>query len=73
MVAVDAFSKWTELIPMHIKESGEVAQAIYLYIIARFGCPQVIRCDRGTEFAGSLTAFCHKYGIRCVTISNRHP
>ena len=55
MICVDVFSKWVELIPMRSKNSGEVSEALKLYIIARFGVPQEFRVDRGLEFAGSVT------------------
>ena len=70
---VDVFSKWVELIPMRSKESSEVAEAIRVHVIARFGCPRMIRCDRGTEFAGAVMSLCRELGIRRVTISTRHP
>ena len=63
LLMVDVFSKWVELIPMQTKESAEVAAAVRTHVIARFGCPRVLRCDRGTEFAGALTSLCQELGI----------
>ena len=52
------FSKWVELIPMYTKNSKEVADAIELNIISRFGVPDEMRMDRGLEFAGHVTSMC---------------
>lgn len=70
---VDAFSKWVELIPCKSKSSEEVANAVLLHLIARYGIPQEIRCDRGREFMGALSELCERYGIRKVHISVMHP
>jgi IS30 family transposase len=54
LILVDPFSKWTELVPMKTKTSSEVAEAIRLHILARFGVPKELRFDRGREFAGEV-------------------
>ena len=73
LIMVDVFSKWVELIPMRSKESSEVAEAVRTHVIARFGCPRMLRCDRGTEFAGAVTSLCRELGINRVTISTHYP
>jgi len=70
---VDAFSKWVELIPCKSKGSAEVAAAVKLHLIARFGIPRELRCDRGREFMGELTELCERYGIQKIHISVMHP
>ena len=69
LLMVDTFTKWVELIPMHSKLSAEVATALKLHIIARFGVPMEIRCDRGLEFGGEVHTLCEEYGIQRKTIS----
>ena len=73
LVMVDPFSKWTELVPMKSKSSLEVANVIKLYILARFGVPDEMRCDRGREFSGAVKQLCGEFGIRYNTISTKHP
>ena len=63
LLMVNTFTKWVELIPMRSKLSLEVATALKLHIIAHFGVPMEIRCDRGLEFAGKVHTFCKEYGI----------
>ena len=58
LLMVDTFTKWVKLIPMHSKLSSEVATTLKLYIIAHFGVPLKIRCDRGLEFAGEVCTLC---------------
>ena len=73
MICVDVFSKWVELIPMYTKSSKEVAAAIELNIVARFGVPSELRMDRGLEFAGHVTSMCSRLGITRRVISTQHP
>ena len=73
LLMVDTFTKWVELIPMSSKLSSEVAAALKLHIIARFGVPLKIRCDRGLEFAGKVRTLCEEYRIQRKTISTQHP
>ncbi len=69
LICVDVFSKWVELIPMRSKSSAEVAQALEMNIIARFGVPDELRVDRGLEFAGEVTQLCERLRIRRHAIS----
>ena len=73
LLMVDTFTKWVELIPMHLKLSSEVAAALKLHIIACFGIPLEIHCDRGLEFAGEVRTLCEEYRIQRKTISTQHP
>ena len=43
---------------MYSKGSKEVADALELNIIARFGVPDELRMDRGLEFAGHVVTLC---------------
>lgn len=73
LILVDPFSKWTELIPMKTKSSIEVAEAIKLHIISRFGVPHELRFDRGREFSGEVKILCETLDIKYKTISTKHP
>lgn len=50
LIMIDPFSKWVEIVPLKSKAASEVADAIRLHIISRFGVPLEIRTDRGLEF-----------------------
>ena len=63
LLMVDIFLKRLALVPMRSKESSEVEEAIWLYIIAWFGCPHATHCGRGMEFAGALTKLCKGLNI----------
>ena len=49
MVITDAFTKYTELVPLLNKEAPTVARAFFERWICRFGVPTVIVSDRGKE------------------------
>ena len=73
LLMVNTFTKWVELIPMHSKLSSKVAATLKLHIIACFGVPLKIRCDRGLKFAGEVCTLCKEYRIQRKTISTQHP
>lgn len=72
-ILVDPFFRWTELVPMKTKSFPEVAEAIKLYVIARFGVPKDLRFDGGREYAGDIKALCEKLNIAYKAISTKHP
>ena len=54
LVITDAFTKYTELVPLHNREASTVARAFFERWICRFGVPIVIVSDRGKEFLNSV-------------------
>lgn len=58
---------------MKTKNSIEVAEAIKLHIISRFGVPYELRFDRGREFSGEVKILCETLNIKYKTISTKHP
>ena len=54
LVAVDAFSRWTELRPLMDKTAESVSLQL-LDIVSRYPMPKEIRSDNGGEFAASVT------------------
>ena len=58
LVAVDCFSKWTEIIPLKSKESAEIADWMVREFVPRFGKPRWIRVDGGREFLGTVATVC---------------
>ena len=49
LVITDAFTKYTELVPLLNKEASTVVRAFFECWICRFGVPTVIISDRGKE------------------------
>ena len=64
LVAVDKFTKWIEAKPITNIHSEEEAK-FFLDIIYRFGVPNCIITDHGTNFTRKkFLDFCNGYGIR---------
>ena len=64
LVAVDKFTKWIEVKPI-TNIRLEEAVKFYLDIIYRFGVPNYIITDHGTNFTGKkFLDFSEGYGIR---------
>jgi len=64
LAAIDKFSKWIEARPTG-KIRSEQAVLFFTDIVFRFGVPNSIITDNGTQFTGKkLLAFCDSYHIR---------
>ena len=67
IVATDYFTKWIEAEALSSTKEADVERFIWKNIICRFGCPQSIVTDNGTQFVGrQITAFFTKYGTLCT-------
>lgn len=62
-VAVDMFSKWVEATPICDKRAFTTATWLYDEIVARWGRPLYIRCDRGGEWEAEFLAAVKRMGI----------
>lgn len=51
---IDRYTRWPEAIPVPDITACTVASAIYLHWIARFGIPESIVTDRGSQFESEL-------------------
>jgi transposase InsO family protein len=73
MVAIDKFPKWIEVGPLaNIK--FEQAVAFFMDIIHRFGVPNSITNDNGTQFIGKkFLSFCSDHHIRVDWSAVAHP
>ena len=73
LIVVDKFTKWIEAKPItniHLEE----AVKFFLDIIYRFGVPNYIITDHGTNFTRTkFLGFCDRNGIRIDWASVRHP
>nr|AAP52608.2 retrotransposon protein, putative, Ty3-gypsy subclass [Oryza sativa Japonica Group] len=72
-VAIDKFSKWIEAKPV-ITNMTDKARDFFINIVHRFGVPNRIITDNGTQFAGGVFKdFCEDFGIKICYASVAHP
>jgi ribonuclease HI/transposase InsO family protein len=73
LVAIDKFSKWIKVRPLTSIRS-EQAVALFTNIIHRFGVPNSIITDNGTQFTGKkFLDFCEDHHIRVDWATIAHP
>jgi ribonuclease HI len=73
LVAIDKFSKWIEVRPLNSIRS-EQAVAFFTNIIHRFGVPNSIITDNGTQFTSrKFLDFCEDHHIRVDWAAVAHP
>jgi transposase InsO family protein len=73
LIAVDKFTKWIEA-KLIIKPSSQEAVKFFLDIIYRFGVPNTIITDNGTNFMGKkFLDFADRYGMKIDWASVGHP
>ena len=61
---MDQFTRFVVMVPLPDKSAQTVCYNIYANWIAKFGCPDSIRTDAGTEFTSSLlTNMMKKMGV----------
>ena len=69
----DFFTKWPELIPLPDKKVTTIAKELYS-IFMRFGCPDVLISDRGTEFCNTVSEAIFTYmGVKHQVSLPYHP
>ena len=72
-VAVDKFTKWIEAKPVSKLTPAQAVSFIF-DIIHRYGAPNSIITDNGTQFTGTcFLEFCEAYGIRIDWAAVAHP
>src|SRR4051812_22920193 len=73
LVAVDKFTKWIEARPVKNLD-GPIAVRFVADIVCRYGVPNSIITDNGTNFAkGALAQYASQQGIRLDLASVAHP
>jgi transposase InsO family protein len=73
LVAMDKFSKWVEVRPI-TNLRAEQAVTSFTDIIYRFGVPNSIITDNGSQFMGrKFLEFCDKFHIRFDWVAVAHP
>ncbi|GKV01151.1 hypothetical protein SLEP1_g13729 [Rubroshorea leprosula] len=74
VVGVDYFTKWVEARPLSSLTSKKVEDFVFSSIICRYGIPNQIVADNGTQFnCSSFQDFCSSYGIKLQFTSVYHP
>ncbi|GKV30031.1 hypothetical protein SLEP1_g38898 [Rubroshorea leprosula] len=74
IVGVDYFTKWVEVRPLSSLTSKKVEDFVFSSIICRYGIPNQIVADNGTQFnCTSFRDFYSSYGIKLQFTSVYHP
>lgn len=74
LTLIDRYSHWPEVIPLPDIKTDTVAQAIFTNWIARFGVPEIIVTDGGSQFESSLFAsFNRIMSIKRIRTTVYHP
>jgi IS30 family transposase len=70
LLATDYFTKWVEAIPLKKVTSQNMVEFVKEHIIYRFGTPQTITIDQGTQFTFSESRdFAESMGIKLLNSS----
>ncbi|XP_072060215.1 uncharacterized protein [Arachis hypogaea] len=74
IVAIDYFTKWIEAEPLASISSSNCRKFMWRQVITRFGIPEVVISDNGTQFTDKkFTEFLNGLGIRQRFSSVEHP
>ncbi|GKV45314.1 hypothetical protein SLEP1_g52419 [Rubroshorea leprosula] len=74
IVGVDYFTKWVEARALSSLTSKKVEDFVFSSIICRYGIPNQIVADNGTQFnCSSVRDFCSSYGNKLQFTSVYHP
>ena len=65
LVVTDYFTKWVEAVALSQVQEPQVIDFVWKNIVCRFGLPQEIVCDHGSQFIGrKFRKFCDKWHIK---------
>nr|XP_042913063.1 uncharacterized protein LOC122273070 [Parasteatoda tepidariorum] len=74
LTCIDRYTRWTEAIPLTNIQAETVAQALYTHWFARYGIPEGITTDRGSQFRSELfRTLAKNFGIRLSYTTSYHP
>ncbi|GKV32500.1 hypothetical protein SLEP1_g41100 [Rubroshorea leprosula] len=74
IVGVDYFTKWVQARLLSNLTSKKIEDFVFSSIICRYGIPNQIVADNGTQFnCSSFRDFCSSYGIKLQFTSVYHP
>jgi IS30 family transposase len=70
LLATNYFTKWVEAIPLKKVTSENMVEFVKEHVIYRFGIPQTITIDQGTQFTCSgFMEFAESMGIKLLNSS----
>ena len=74
LVIQDMFTKMIECTPLRSATGIKIRNAFLELVVNRWGAPQVLLMDNGTEFVnGTLRSLAHEYNIHHTTTPPYHP
>ncbi|KAM1965926.1 hypothetical protein ACFX15_046205 [Malus domestica] len=74
IVAVNYFTKWTEVKPLATITEAKIEDFVWKNIICRFGIPNTIVTDNWRQFDNNkFRMFCSKFNINLCFASPAHP
>ena len=74
LVVSDYYTKWTESFPMANMEAQTVARIIVDEVVSRFGVPNAIHSDQGSQFESNLfQEMCTLLGVKKTHTTPYHP
>lgn len=74
LTAVDRFTRWPEAIPLSDISAASCARAFALHWVARFGVPEHLSSDRGSQFTSQLWAdVAQLLGVQLHRTTAYHP
>ena len=74
LTIVDRFSRWPEAFPLQDMSSNTCARAFVRHWLPRFGIPDEVITDRGTQFVGGAWAeLMTSLGVKSLTTTAYHP
>lgn len=73
-VAIDNFSRFSVLVPIHDKFANSVAKALLRHVICPFTTPNVLLSDNDTEFVKAvLSSLCNHFNMKTCTVLPYRP
>jgi len=74
LTMIDRSTRWPEAVPLSGITAQEVADQFVSTWVSRFGVPETVTTDKGTQFSGSVwQCLCEKLGIRHIMTTAYHP
>jgi transposase InsO family protein len=74
LTIIDRATRWPEVLPLQNMTARECADVFITGWVARYGVPQTVTTDRGTQFTSELwKSMCKTLGVHHVTTTAYHP
>jgi Integrase core domain/Integrase zinc binding domain len=74
MTIIDRSTRWFEAVPLAATAAADCAQALFVHWISRYGVPDFVTSDRGSQFASEVwAAMCRRLGIIKKLTTAFHP